>query len=85
MKPGVAAAPDGEQQPEDEPEQPPPRGHRDAEQQPLPPPQQHRRARADPEQQQEGDQGPGAEEKARPLTRPHLPFPRPLPLAPRDL
>lgn len=87
MKPGAEDAPDGEQQPEDEPEQPPPRGHRDADPRSLPPPQQHQRPRAEWEPEEEGDYGPEEEEedKARPLTRPDLPFYRPLPLAPRDL
>lgn len=87
MKAGVTAALDGEQQPEDEPEQPPPRRHPDADQQSPPPPQQHLRPRADPEPEEEGNNIPAVqeEENARSLTRPELPFSRPLPLARRDL
>lgn len=88
MKPEVVAAPDGEQQPEDEPEQPPPRRRPDTDQQsPLPPQKQHRRPRADREPDGEGDHRPAEEEEqnARPLTRPDLPFSRPWALAGRDL
>ncbi|CAI9165097.1 unnamed protein product [Rangifer tarandus platyrhynchus] len=87
MKPGVLAASDGELQPEDEPERPPPGRHPDAaDKQSPPPPQQHRWPRADRGREKEGDSGPEEQpEKARPLTRPDLPFYRPLPLAPRNL
>lgn len=85
MRPGVLAASDGERQPEDEPEQPPPRRHPHADK--RSPPQQHRRPRADPEPEKQGDSGPeeAPEEKARPPTRPDLPLSRPLPLAQRDI
>lgn len=84
MKPGVAATPDRERQPEE----PPPRRHPDADQQPPTlPSQQPRWQRADPEPDQEGDHRPAEdeEENARPHTRPDLPFSRPSPLAGRDL
>lgn len=89
MKPGVATGLDRGQQPEDQPEQPWPGRHQDAEQQSLLPPQQqqHRRARADPEQEEEGDSDPeeDEEEKAKPLCSPDLPIFQLSNLARRDL
>lgn len=96
MKPAVATAPDGgQQQLEDEPEQPPPRRHADADRQSPLPPRKHRRARADPEQvrqapqerAQQGERGPEEkeEERARPLAGPDLRFPSLLHLAQRNL
>lgn len=88
MKPGVATAPDGgRQQLEDEPEQPPPLRHPEADQQSPLPPREHRRARAAPEQDREGDSDPEkeAEQKARLLAGPDLPFSSLLHLARREL
>lgn len=85
MKPGVAAAPDGGQQPEDEAEQPPPRRHPGAEQQSAP--TQHQpRARADSERDEAGHDDPeeDEEDRARPLARVHLPLSGPLHLSRRD-
>lgn len=83
MKPGVAATPDRERQPEE----PPPRRHPDADQKSPPPSQQPLRPPADPEPDQGGDHRPAEdeEENARPHTRPDLPFSRPSPIAGRDL
>lgn len=96
MKPGVAVAPDGEQQPEDEPEHPKHRRrHPDADEEslpPPPPPKLRRPPRAEPGQRKrvtpvDGDTGPEeeAELKARPPTSLDLPFSRPSSLARRNL